>query len=192
SKAAVDLEPAGAVSVPALYQQRGLSCEYASLAIAMAHYGTEITEWAFDPHISGSQNPHWGIRGNINGTWGGTDDYGIYPEPLAAIMPEFGYWADVFYAKGDVGQLTLRLDNGSPVLVWIGLKGRDGGFTELANDGTSYWIAPGQHTLVIYGYDDNGVYASDPALGSKRFYDWGTFMWMWDVFDGMSMAIGPS
>jgi uncharacterized protein YvpB len=177
--------------VPTRYQQRGLSCEFASLSIAMAAYGTEITEWAFDPYISQSRNPHWGFRGNISGTWGGSDDYGIYAEPLAAILPSFGYWGDVFYARGDAGALTRRIDQGTPVLVWLGLLG-DTSFWETGSDGTSYKVAAGQHTLVIYGYDSSGVYASDPALGAKRFYDWGWFMTMWNVFDGMSLAIGPA
>ncbi len=185
------LEPTGGIWVPALYQQRGLSCEYASLAIAMAAYGTHVTEWEFDPYIGLSSNPHVGFRGNIYGEWGGAVDYGIYAEPLAAILHHFGYWADVFYANGDTSQLTRYLDNGTPVLVWLGLKG-DTGYYETGEDGSTYWIAPGQHTLVIYGYDQNGVYASDPAIGAKRFYDWGWFMSMWNVFDGMSLAIGPA
>lgn len=185
-----DLEPANSVWVPTLYQQRGLSCEYASLAIVMAAYGDQVTEWEFDPYVVQSPNPHVGFRGNIYADWGGSVDYGIYAEPLAAIMPNFGYWADVFYAKGDTSQLIRYIDSGTPVLVWIGLKG-DTGYYETGADGSSYWIAEGQHTLVIYGYDDYGVYASDPAIGAKRFYDWGWFMWMWNVFDGMSLAIGP-
>jgi len=185
-----NLEPANSVWVPAIYQQRGLSCEYASLAIVMAAYGDQVSEWEFDPYITLSSNPHVGFRGNIYGEWGGTEDYGIYAEPLAAIMPNFGYWADVFYAQGDSSQLTRYIDSGTPVLVWLGLKG-DTGYYENGPDGSSYWIAGGQHTLVIYGYDDYGVYASDPAIGQKRFYDWGWFMWMWNVFDGMSLAIGP-
>lgn len=186
-----NLEPVNSVWVPALWQQRGLSCEYASLAIAMAAYGTQVTEWDFDPYFGQSSNPHVGFRGNIYGEWGGTDDYGIYAEPLAAVMPEFGYWADVFYANGDTSQLTRYIDNGTPVLVWMGLKG-DTGYYETGADGSSYWIAAGQHTLVIYGYDADGVYASDPAIGAKRFYGWGDFIWMWNVFDGMSLAIGPN
>ena len=183
--------PSSEIWVPAKFQQRGLSCEYASLSIAMAAFGAEVSEWAFDSYIGQSSNPHWGFRGNIEGTWGGSDDYGIYAEPLAEVLPQFGFWGDVFYGQGDSGRLTRYIDDGSPVLVWLGLLG-DTGYVETADDGASYIIAPGQHTLVIYAYDESGVYASDPALGTKRFYDWGWFMNMWNVFDGMALAVGPA
>jgi uncharacterized protein YvpB len=176
--------------VPAIPQRRGLSCEYASLAIAMGAYGVDVSEYEFDGLVGWSANPHWGYRGNIEGVWGGTDDYGVYAEPLAAAAEAYGFWGDVFYANGDASALTSRIDDGTPVLVWLSLLGEQG-FTEYADDGTPYLLIPGQHTLVIYGYDEAGVYASDPALGAKRFYDWGWFMSMWNAFDGMAMAVGP-
>ncbi|MCC6315648.1 MAG: C39 family peptidase [Thermomicrobiales bacterium] len=180
-----------ALWVPTYAQQRGLSCEYASLSIAMSAYGTDISEYAFDDIVGWSDNPHWGYRGTITGTWGGTDDYGVYAEPLAKAAEAYGFWADVFYAQGDASQLTRRLDQGAPVLVWLGMFG-DTSFTAYADDGTPYTLTPGQHTMVAYGYDDNGVYLSDPGSGAKRFYDWGWFMSMWNVLDGMSMSVGPN
>lgn len=176
--------------VPALRQQRGLSCEYAAMSIAMSAFGTDVSEYAFDDIVGWSANPHWGYRGDINGVWGGTDDYGVYAEPLAAAAEQFGFWGDVFYAGGDVSALTSRLDQGTPVIVWLGALG-DPGYVEYADDGSPYRLAPGEHTVVAYGYDENGVYASDPGSGAYRFYDWGWFMDMWNVFDGMSLAVGP-
>lgn len=177
--------------VPAKYQQRGLSCEFASLSIAMAAYGYEVSEFAFDELVGRSQNPHWGFRGDIYGTWGGAENYGVYARPLANALPAFGFWGEEFYANGDASALTRRIDAGTPVLVWLALLG-DTSYYEYTEDGTRYLIAPGQHTLVIYDYDEAGVYASDPALGAKRFYDWGWFMSMWNVFDGMGLAVGPA
>lgn len=176
--------------VPTIAQQRGLSCEYTSLAIAMGAYGAEVSEYAFDGIVGWSSNPHWGYRGNIEGVWGGTDDYGVYAEPLVAAAEAQGFWGDVFYANGNASALTSRIDQGTPVLVWLSLLGEPG-FTEYADDGTPYLLIPGQHTVVIYGYDEAGVYASDPGIGAKRFYDWGWFMNMWNAFDGMAMGVGP-
>ncbi|MBA2597025.1 MAG: hypothetical protein H0V00_10425, partial [Chloroflexia bacterium] len=68
------------VEVPVYTQQRNLSCEYASLVIAMGAYDAWISEWTFDELVPASENPHWGYRGDINGWWGNTDDYGVYPE----------------------------------------------------------------------------------------------------------------
>jgi uncharacterized protein YvpB len=176
--------------VPAIPQRRGLSCEYASLSIAMGAFGVDVSEYAFDSIVGWSENPHWGYRGNIEGVWGGTDDYGVYAEPLVAAAEAYGFWGDVFYANGNASALTARIDQGTPVLVWLSLLGETG-WVEEAADGTPYRLIPGQHTLVVYGYDEAGVYASDPALGAKRFYDWGWFMSMWNAFDGMAMGVGP-
>jgi uncharacterized protein YvpB len=176
--------------VPTYVQQRNLSCEYASLVIAMGAYGVSVSEYDFDGLVGWSENPHWGYRGDITGWWGNTDDYGVYAAALAPTLPEFGFWGDVFYGAGDASTLTSRLDAGTPVLVWIGLWGNTG-YYEYAADGTPYKLAAGQHVVVAYGYDDGGVYVSDPATGSKTFYDWSTFMSYWNVLDGMSLAVGP-
>ena len=65
-----DFEP------PTYTQQRNLSCEYASLVIAFSTYGVTVSEYAFDDLVGWSENPHLGFRGDINGNWGNTTDYG--------------------------------------------------------------------------------------------------------------------
>lgn len=177
--------------VPTYMQQRNLSCEYASLVIAMGAYGVSVSEYDFDGLVGLSENPHWGYRGDISGWWGNTDDYGVYADALVPALSKFGFWGDAFYGHGDASQLKAYLDADTPVLVWVGLWG-DTSFYDYASDGTPYKLAAGQHVVVAYGYDDGGVYVSDPAHGTKHFIDWGTFMNYWNVLDGMSLAIGPS
>jgi uncharacterized protein YvpB len=179
------------VGVPTYFQQRNLSCEYASLVIAMGAWGTWVSEYDFDALVGWSENPHWGYRGDITGWWGNTDDYGVYAEALAPALSAYGFYGEVFYAQGDANALTARLDQGIPVLVWIGLWGNTA-FYNYTEDGTPYKLVPGLHVVVASGYDDGGVYVSDPATGSKRFYDWGTFMWFWNVMDGMGLAVSPA
>ncbi len=186
------VETTGAsIAVPNYVQQRNLSCEYASLQIATGAFGGGISEYAFDSVVGWSENPHYGYRGDITGWWGNTTDYGVYPEPLAAALPQFGFNGETLYGQGNSAALTNRLDAGSPILVYLGLWG-DTGFYETGADGSSYLLVPGYHVVVAYGYDQSGVYVSDPAIGSNRFYDWGTFMSMWNVMDGMALAVSPA
>lgn len=175
--------------VPTYVQQRPLSCEYASAVIAMAHFGKWHSEWAFDEVVPLSPNPHWGYRGNINGTWGGTDDYGVYASPLIGPLASFGFWSQPFYGAGDTKQLKALLTDGMPVLVWLGLFG-DVGFDEYMGS-SRYLLVPGMHVVVARGFDDAGVYVSDPANGAYKFYSWADFMWAWNVLDGMSLGVGP-
>lgn len=181
----------GAVIIPnisAYQQQRSLSCEYAALSIATGALGNWIGEYEFDGVVGLSDNPHWGYRGSITGVWGNTYDYGVYPEALAAALPTFGFNGTTFYGAGSTAQLTASIDAGMPTLVWLGLWG-DTSYRESTADGTSYQLTSGMHVMVAYGYDEGGLYLSDPGTGRLRYYDWGTFLWMWNVMDGMSLAV---
>jgi uncharacterized protein YvpB len=157
--------------------------------MAMGAYGTWVSEYEFDHRVGWSENPHWGYRGDITGWWGNTDDYGVYAAALAPALPEFGFWGEEFYAQGNATALTARLDQGTPVLVWLGLWG-DTGFYEYAADGTPYKLVPGLHVVVADGYDSGGVYVADPATGGMNYYDWSTFMSFWNVMDGMGLSVG--
>jgi len=50
-------------------------------------------------------------------------------------------------------------------------------------------------TPLVVGFDldmtllDTRAYLT---IGSYRYYDWGTFLWMWNVLDGMSLAVAPA
>ena len=153
------------VEVPLYTQQRNLSCEYASLVIAMGAYDTWVSEWTFDELVPVSDNPHWGYRGDINGAWGNTTDYGVYPEPLVEPLAQLGFRGEVFYAQGDEAPLQRYLDNGVPVVLWLGLWG-DQSYYEYASDGTPYKMNPGYHVVVAYGYDESGSTLPIPPPGA--------------------------
>ncbi|MDQ3442923.1 MAG: C39 family peptidase, partial [Chloroflexota bacterium] len=180
----------GSVMIPgvsAYKQQRGLSCEYASLSIATGMLGNWISEYDFDPIIPLNDNPHSGYRGDITGIWGNTTDYGIYNEPLVPALGQFGFSANAFY--GGRADLTAQLDMGRPTLVWIGVRGDEYSFYEYTADGARYQLTQYMHVVVVYGYDEGGVHISDPGNGSLSYMDWGTFEWMWGVMDGMALAV---
>jgi len=167
-------------------QQRGLSCEYASLAIATGALGNWTSEYDFESVVPLNDNPHWGYRGNINGTWGNTDDYGVYAAPLVPALEHFGFTGTAFY--GETGDLKAAIDRGEPTLVWLGMGG-DITHNEYTADGTRYQLTQYMHVMVAYGYDDGGVYLSDPGTGKYKYYDWGTFNWMWGIMDGMALSV---
>lgn len=134
-----------------------------------------------------SANPHWGYRGNIHGKWGGTDDYGVYPEALVPTLNEFGFVGDVFYGS-DASALTARLDDGMPVVTWLGYFGDTGWEQE---DEGSYLLVPRMHVVTVYGSDDGGVYFANPGRGTYDYYAWGDLLAMWQVMDGMALGTAP-
>ena len=175
-------------SVGTYVQQRNLSCEYAAAFIATSALGAGVEEWVFWNQVPAATNPHYGYRGNIDGWWGNTDDYGVYPEALAPVLNANGYGTETFYSLGDPTTLKGQLDQGRPVVVWLGLWGDT---RETLWDDGRYTVAAGAHVVTVYGYDGWGVYVSDPATGSYRAWSWGDFTSMWSVLDGMSMAVYP-
>jgi LysM repeat protein/uncharacterized protein YvpB len=179
--------PVFAADVPAYLQMYSLSCEYAAAYIATSAFGWGVPETAFIERIGISANPHWGYRGNIHGAWGGSDDYGVYPEALVPTLNEFGFTADVFYG-GDASSLTARIDAGMPVMTWLGFFGDTAWLQE---DEGAYVLAPGLHVVTVYGYDDGGVYVSNPGRGTFDYYAWGDFLSMWNVLDGMALGVAP-
>jgi uncharacterized protein YvpB len=177
------------VEVPGIItykQSRNLSCEYAAVHIATATLGNGIDESVFINSVPLAANPHNGYRGNIDGWWGNTDDYGIYAEALVPVIEDYGYSAEVFYSEGDTAQLKANIDAGNPVIVWLGFWGDT---RERLSDDGNYSVAAGMHVVTAYGYDADGVYVSDPASASLDFYTWDEFIGMWTVLDGMSLAI---
>jgi uncharacterized protein YvpB len=167
-------------------QQRNLSCEYAAVYIATAAWGNGISEYATEATVGWSDNPHEGYRGNINGWWGNTYDYGVYAEPLSWALAQYGFVGEVAYTHGDPSWLMNEIAAGNPTIVWLGMWGDQSVYE------AGYRVVAGMHVMVAYGYDDGGVYLSDPATGGSRYYDWGTFEWMWGVMDGMSLSVYPA
>lgn len=184
----ITAEPVTMISVPDYVQSRNLSCEYAATHAATTAFGPGIDEQMFIDSVPLTSNPHNGYRGNIDGWWGNTDDYGVYAEALVPVLEANGYVGEVFYSNGETDVLKAHLDAGHPVVVWLGFWGDTR--VQLHDDGI-YSVFSGMHVVTVVGYDDLGVYVMDPAKGVTHHYDWATFSAMWSVVDGMSLAVYP-
>lgn len=176
--------------IPEYKQERSLSCEYAAVQIATTAFGDPIFESDSLDSTPQTDNPHYGFRGDIDGPWGITDDYGIYAEALVPNLEAHGYAGDVSYGA-DAGYLQAQIDAGRPTLVWIATRG-DTGFYETDADGSTFKLVPFEHVVVAYGYDDSGVYISDPGNGSYTLMSWSWFLDAWSVMDGMALSIYPA
>lgn len=178
----------GSLAVPNYKQQRNLSCEYAATHAAAMAFGWAPTEQQFIDAVPEALNPHYGYRGNIDGWWGNTQDYGIYAEPLVPVLNDWGFNGEVIYTFGDTGPLIEHLDAGHPVVTWLGFWGNT---RERLTDDGNYSVFAGMHVVTVYDYDDEGVWVMDPAKGAKVHYSWDFFIKMWSVIDGMSLAVYP-
>jgi uncharacterized protein YvpB len=177
----------GAPSFPTTYQRHTLSCEYASLQIATAALGNEIDEDTFIPLVASAKNPHNGYRGDIDGAFGSTDDYGVYAEPLVDALAQVGFVGTVWYDP-EQWAIQAQLDAGHPTLVWISTHG-DTGFYDEDSKGNSFKLVPWEHVVVAYAYDETGIFVSDPGNGSLEHFTWEWFLDAWGIMDGMSLSV---
>lgn len=187
---------AGAAGLPASYQIKGvpvyaqlhnLSCEYAAAKMVTAYWGDMVPESQFIANIPVRDNPHFGYRGNIDGSGGGLTDYGIYSEPIANYLSRIGFKTNAFY--GDVNSLKAEIASGRPVIVWVTIGLQATNSVYINANGSRTKLVAGEHAVVVTGYDAGGVYINGPAEGVRTRFDWASFQRSWSYFDNMALSI---
>ena len=189
--ASTETDQATLENMPVHQQSLTQSSQPAAMSIATSYWGQQVSEWVFIENMPYHQNPHRGYRGDMDGKSGGTKHYGVYPKPLSAILSNYGFVGEEFYTMGDPAELKERIDRGQPVMVWM-TEGatQQNRFFEWYQ-GERFTLVPHQHVVVVYGYDDENIYVSDPGTGQYAAYSWNAFINSWSQFDGMSMAVYP-
>ncbi len=177
------------IGMPTAQEQWPLQSELAAASLATAYWGAPISTDELLGMLAASDNPHEGFRGNPEGMWGMTDDYGVYNEALAGAMTAFGFTVEAFYADGDAGALTAKIDGGTPVVVWVTHDLIAQERTVIEDESGRYSLIPGQHAVVVYGYNDEGVLVSDVSTGELTAWGWDEFMASWSLFDGMALSV---
>jgi uncharacterized protein YvpB len=176
--------------IPSVIQWYSLSCEYAAAAAITLYWGNLVSQSDFIAEIPQHPNPHVGYRGNIHGPHGWIDDYGIYAEPLVPVLEKRGYNAEVFY--GGVERLKAHIDAGHPVVAWLTtMRWTPRPEFWETFEGETFKLVPAEHAIVVYGYDSDGVYSMDVSNGGFFHTEWESFLFRWNYFGGMSLAIYP-
>jgi LysM repeat protein len=175
--------------MPTAMERWPVASEIAAVTLATSYWGSTLPAQTILDALPESDNPHEGFRGSYQGMWGTTDDYGVYSAPLAEVLMANGFQADAFYADGDPSALTGRLSAGLPVVAWVTYELSVEEPQAVETETGQYTLVPNQHAVVVYGYDDAGVYAVDVASGEYVHYGWDEFMRSWSYFDGMGLAV---
>src|SRR5438105_1798444 len=175
---------------PSVTQWYDLDCEYAAAAAVTLYWGRLVSQSVFIREVPSSPDPHLGFRGNIDADGVGINNYGVYAEALAPVLERHGYNAVTFY--GGVSRLKANVAAGNPVVVWI----TTGKYIERpvyheSYKGQSFKLVPGEHTVVVYGYDAGGVRLMDVGDGGFYYTEWSSFLHRWSYFDEMALVIFP-
>ena len=141
--------------------------------------------------IGYDENPHKGFRGSISGAWGGTTNYGVYAEPILAVLRQNGFGHSYLFYGGQ-GALQAEIAAGHPVVTWIsGTWGPSSRVTKVDTAGDRYSLIPHEHAITAYGYDDAGVWVMDPGVAEKYHVSWAKFLRGWNAIDGMALVVAP-
>ncbi len=194
--------PKGAVrlNVPYHRQQHALSCEVASLLMALQYRGVTTTENELiaqlpvsDPGPRSPGNiwgdPNLGFVGNINGSMPNTG-YGVYEQPIDDLATK--YRPAKIIASGTLADLIDALTNNDPVVVW-GVIGNGSDISWKTSAGLVVKAQLNEHARTLIGYtgtSDNPqqLILLDPIYGEIRMKV-ADFLANWGKLDDRAVVI---
>lgn len=201
------------LSVVPRKQVFNLSCEFAAAATIIYHY-TKNSEFSvinereaeetLIENVGVSDNPNIGIRmgekapesndslyTNLNQKFGGENYYGIHAPPFIDLFARYKLLAKPVYQKDSVvADLQQSIYFGHLIMAWIKL-----GYNLPVDIALSYGSVPivrGEHTVVIYGYDQSGVFVMDPGSGSKKHISYDNLLSASSFFTMPFLEVFPS
>ena len=182
-------------------QEHSLSCEIATLKMALSVHGLIVSEndlisrLAFDPTPKGTGvwgDPSKGFVGSIDGRMLVTG-YGVYAPPIAQVGN--AYASAELLRNGSAGQLARHIAAGNPVIIWGHYGQRLNVFGWHTREGTPVRAVDGEHTRLVYGFDGpvqspTRFYLVDPVTGA---FSWSTdeLMRNWSSLDYIGVVVSP-
>lgn len=186
------------LAVPVHLQQHTLSCEVASLKMALAFRNVSKTEEELLSQVGVDNTPHvggvWGnpyelFVGNVDGNQM-KDGYGVYWGPIERVAKN--YVDAKAFEGGSVSAVTAELDAGNPVILWTYSK--NGTPTSWKTpSGQEIYAVAGQHAVVLVGYvglpsNPEQLIINDPLVG-QIYWSRTTFDKKWASFNESGVVV---
>lgn len=190
------------IDVPILYQERALSCEAATLRMALAYRGVTVTEQELLDAIGRDPTPRtrtsagivWGdpdeaFVGNVDGVIGRTG-YGVHAGPIGRVAGQYRRTEVLTGASPQA--LADAIATGNPVIVWGHLtSGRP--MTWRTPGGKTIHAINGEHTRVVVGYtgrqeEPTGFHLNDPIYG-RQYWKLEKFMKNWEKLGRSAVVV---
>lgn len=186
------------LAVPIYLQQHTLSCEIASLRMALAYKGKKLSEETILGQVGVDNTPHSGnIWGNPNNAFVGNvdgnqmiDGYGVYWNPIARVAKmyrsaqEFQGWS--------ITQLTQALSEDHAIVIWTYSSG---GWPTSWNtpDGQHIFAYRDEHAVTAVGYvgpadNPSQIIINDPLHG-QVYWQRAYFDKKWESFGRAGVVV---
>lgn len=179
------------LGVPLYRQTHSLTCEATSASMVAAFFGVRLSEEEAIEALPRHENPNLGFRGNIDGSPGGLEDYGVHAAPIQKLLAAYGLQAT--YIRGGLEGIRSALRAGHPVIAWITYHLWEESPVEVKlTTGGRVKMVPYEHTVVLEGYTAEGLWALDPYDGERQLLPWADFERSWGYLDQMALEVaGP-
>jgi uncharacterized protein YvpB len=195
------IKPAVNLAVPYHRQEHALSCEVASLLMALDYKGIKVTESELiqqlpvsDPEPRHQNNiwgdPNLGFVGNIDGTMPNTG-YGVYEQPIYDLASK--YRSAKIIANGTLADLITELTNNNPIVVWGKVVGRTKDISWTTPEGKIINAQLDEHARTLIGFTGNSdnpklMILLDPIYGEIRLTV-KDFLKNWELLDKKAVVI---
>jgi len=182
------------------WQDSKLSCEAASLKMALASKGIYVSEKEIMEKIGYDPTPHkgavWGdpnknFVGNINGKMC-DNGYGVYWEPVA--LAANNWRLAEYFSGGNIKKIVEEIEAGNPVIVWGTLPVKK--ITDCS------WYTPAgkyikafkqDHVRLVVGFtgepENPAKIILNDSLSGRLYWDTDFFMNNWKAFDYSGVVI---
>lgn len=178
------------LDVPRYKQAHRLTCEASAASMVANFYGVPLSEEEIIEALPRDENPHLGFRGRLDGTPGGLTDYGVYAEPIRQILVANGLEAT--HVEDGLDGIKRALDRRHPVIAWVTHRLRVQEPVEITlSTGQKVKMVNYQHTVVITGYNQQGLWVNDPYDGGEYFYNSTDFARAFGYLDDMALEVAP-
>ncbi len=195
------VKPAVKLAIPFHHQEHTLSCEVASLLMALKYKGANVTESELiqqlpvsDPGPRHPDNtwgdPNVGFVGDINGKMPNTG-YGVYEQPIYDLASK--YRTAKILKNPSVTDLITELTNGNPIVVWGVVVGRSRDISWKTPEGKVIKAKLDEHARTLIGFtgtSDNPqlMILQDPIYGEIRLKV-ADFMKNWELLEKKAVVI---
>ncbi len=179
-------------------QEHNLSCEIATLVMALSFRGVNVSEAAIieaigvDPTPKSDGvwgNPHVAFVGDIDGRQPSTG-YGVYWQPIATAAQ--AYREASWFTGWNLSHLTAEIKKGNPVIVW-GTAGSGTRIDWKTPEGGNVVAVNGEHTRLVIGFigsadNPTKIITLDPLSGEKYFTK-SSFLWNWGLLGNSGVVV---
>lgn len=179
-------------------QEHNLSCEVATLVMALSYRGVNVSEATLieaigvDPTPKGGGvwgNPHIAFVGDIDGRQPSTG-YGVYWQPIAQAAQ--AYRTASWFTGWNLSHLTAEIKKGNPVIVW-GTAGSGSRIDWQTSEGGNVVAVNGEHTRLVIGFigsadNPTKIITLDPLSGEKYFTK-DSFLWNWGLLNNSGVVV---